>query len=230
MRAMILAAGRGERMRPLTDKTPKPLLIVGGKPLIVWHLERLKAAGFEQVVINHAYLGQQIEQYLGNGQQWGLSIRYSRETNALETAGGIANAMPLLTDQGQDVSPFLVVNADIYTDIDFASIKLSGKDLLHLVMVNNPPQHPNGDFAVIDNRLSLISTQQYTFSGVGIYHPALFENIEQGQVAKLAPFIRTAITEHRAAATIHSGQWDDIGTPERLHQINMFISQSRSNP
>ena len=143
MKAMILAAGRGERMRPLTDRSPKPLLVVGGKPLIVWHLERLAAAGFVDVVINHAHLGEQIEAALGNGSHWGLSIEYSTEKVALETAGGIANALPLLGE-----NPFLVVNGDIYTEVDFSQLKtaLQPNKQAHLVLVNNPPQHPNGDF------------------------------------------------------------------------------------
>ena len=145
MKAMILAAGRGERMRPLTDHTPKPLLKVGGKPLIVWHLERLAKAGFKEVVINHAHLGEQIEQALGDGSQWGLDIQYSPEKIALETAGGIANALPLLGS-----SPFLVVNGDTFTEINFADLTnvLQANHHAHLVLVNNPPQHPNGDFAI----------------------------------------------------------------------------------
>ncbi|TXI36760.1 MAG: nucleotidyltransferase family protein, partial [Methylophilus methylotrophus] len=145
MRAMILAAGRGERMRPLTDHTPKPLLQVGGKPLIVWHIERLARAGFSELVINHAHLGQQIETALGNGEQWRVRIRYSAEEVALETAGGIANALPLLGDQ-----PFLVVNGDVFTDIDYASLALPAGKLAHLVMVDNPPQHAAGDFGLKD--------------------------------------------------------------------------------
>ncbi|MDP3309262.1 nucleotidyltransferase family protein, partial [Methylotenera sp.] len=143
MKAMILAAGRGERMRPLTDHTPKPLLKVGGKPLIVWHLERLAKAGFKEIVINHAHLGGLIEAALGNGSQWGLTIQYSPEKIALETAGGIANALSLLGDE-----PFLVVNGDTFTEMDFAQLKLNPNNLAHLVLVDNPPQHPQGDFAI----------------------------------------------------------------------------------
>ena len=177
MKAMILAAGRGERMKPLTDHTPKPLLKVGGKPLIVWHLERLAEAGFKEVVINHAHLGAQIESALGNGAQWGLSIQYSPEKVALETAGGIANALELLANEKKVGEPFLVVNGDIYTEIDFRSIAFQAniledsegvKDVMaHLVLVDNPPQHPNGDFAIEGNPLENEAKQMLTFSGVG---------------------------------------------------------------
>lgn len=164
MKAMILAAGRGERMRPLTDHTPKPLLKVGGKPLIAWHLKRLAAAGFQDIVINHAHLGEQIESALGDGSQWGVRIQYSPEKIALETAGGIANALPLLGN-----APFLVVNGDVYTDIDFGTLKLVPPNLAHLVMVNNPPQHAAGDFALSSGKLSADGTEKLTFSGIGIY-------------------------------------------------------------
>ena len=223
MRAMILAAGRGERMSPLTDSTPKPLLKVGGKPLIVWHLERLAQAGFKEIVINHAHLGEQIEQALGNGAQWGLSIQYSPEKVALETAGGIANALHLLGS-----APFLVVNGDTFTDIDFADIHLATPNLAHLVMVDNPPQHPNGDFAIefksqSDGILKNIGEQMLTFSGVGVYHPDLFSEVVIGQPAKLAPLLRKAIENNAATAQYYSGVWHDIGTPERLQQIDRCL-------
>ena len=236
MRAMILAAGRGERMRPLTDHTPKPLLKVGGKPLIVWHLERLAKAGFKEIVINHAHLGEQIEQTLGNGAQWGLSIQYSPEKVALETAGGIANALHLL---GSD--PFLVVNGDTFTEIDFKSTEISFKSpalqpsihadaghalkLAHLVLVDNPPQHPNGDFAIefksqSDGMLKNEGAQMLTFSGVGVYHPELFAEVTKGQPAKLAPLLRKAIDNNAATAQYYQGVWHDIGTPERLKNLD----------
>ncbi len=215
MRAMILAAGRGERMRPLTDYTPKPLLKVGGKPLIGWHLESLAAAGFNEVVINHAYLGEQIKHTLGNGQQWGLSIEYSPEETALETAGGIANALHLL---GQDA--FLVVNGDIYTEMNFELLKLQTPNLAHLVMVNNPPQHANGDFAYSAGRLQLGGENKLTFSGVGVYHPDLFAEIVPGEAAKLAPLLKAAIVHERLTAQHYQGEWRDIGTPERLQELN----------
>ena len=215
MKAMILAAGRGERMRPLTDHIPKPLLKVGGKPLIVWHLERLAAAGFKEVVINHAHLGQQIEAALGDGSQWGLSIQYSPEKVALETAGGIANAMPLLGD-----APFLVVNGDVFADIDFGALKLTVPNLAHLVMVDNPPQHAAGDFALCDGRIYAGDDEKLTFSGIGVYHPSLFAGIAQGDAAKLAPLLRTAMMQGLVSGSHHQGAWHDIGTPERLHALD----------
>jgi N-acetyl-alpha-D-muramate 1-phosphate uridylyltransferase len=221
---MILAAGRGERMRPLTDHTPKPLLKVGGKPLIVWHLERLAKAGFKEIVINHAHLGAQIESALGNGAAWGVSIAYSPENVALETAGGIANALHLLGDV-----PFLVVNGDIYTEIDFKNTALeanihagAGHALksVYLVLVDNPPQHPNGDFAIENGKLQHVGKKMLTFSGVGVYHPDLFKEIVKGEPAKLAPLLRKAIDNKAATAQYYQGVWHDIGTPERLKSLD----------
>lgn len=220
MKAMILAAGRGERMRPLTDHTPKPLLKVHDKPLIVWHLENLAKAGFKQVVINHAHLGKQIEMALGDGSQWDLQISYSPEAIALETAGGIANALPLLTQNGNQMQPFLVVNGDTFTDIDFATIKLAPNMLAHLVLVENPPQHSQGDFAIQNGLLLNQGEPMRTFSGVGVYHPSLFASIKRGDAAKLAPLLRQAIAENKATAQYHQGMWHDIGTPERLQALN----------
>jgi MurNAc alpha-1-phosphate uridylyltransferase len=225
MKAMILAAGRGERMRPLTDHMPKPLLEVGGKPLIVWHLERLAKAGFKEVVINHAHLGEQIEQALGNGAQWGLHIQYSHEKIALETAGGIANALPLLTENVNGNEPFLVVNGDTYTEVDFAPLKLLPNNLAHLVLVDNPPQHPNGDFAIKNGLLQNEGLQKLTFSGVGVYHPTLFAGIVCGEPAKLAPLLRVAIAENRATAEYYRGMWHDIGTPERLTNLDRHLNE-----
>ena len=239
MRAMILAAGRGERMRPLTDTTPKPLLKVGGKPLIIWHLERLAAAGFTEVVINHAHLGEQIEATLGNGGNWGLSIAYSPENAALETAGGIANALDLLTENGEKIEPFLVVNGDTYSDFDFAGLThlsapsfLKGEgwgegkmvqNLAHLMLVNNPPQHPNGDFAIENGALKKEGLKMLTFSGIGIYHPGLFKDIVKGEPAKLAPLLRKAIDNNAATALHYQGVWHDIGTPERLNHLDEYL-------
>ena len=240
MKAMILAAGRGERMRPLTDHTPKPLLKVGGKSLIVWHLENLAKAGFKEIVINHAHLGEQIEHALGNGTHWGLSIQYSAEEVALETAGGIANALGLLTNDGRDMEQFLVVNGDTFTEIDFKSIVIKAHALqasmhaasggvknahAHLVLVNNPPQHPNGDFAIesknqLDGMLKNTGKQMLTFSGVGVYHPDLFVDIVKGQSAKLAPLLRKAIENNAATAQYYHGVWHDIGTPKRLKSLD----------
>ena len=225
MKAMILAAGRGERMRPLTDSTPKPLIKVGGKSLIVWHLERLAKAGFKEVVINHAHLGEQIEQALGNGSQWGMHIQYSPEKIALETAGGIANALPLLGDQ-----PFLVVNGDTFTEIDFSTLKLSHNTplqaLAHLVLVDNPPQHPNGDFAMEDGVLKNEGSQKLTFSGVGVYHPDLFASVVPGTPARMAPLLRQAITQNQATAEHYEGVWHDIGTLDRLESLDRRLNKN----
>lgn len=225
MKAMILAAGRGERMRPLTDQVPKPLLQVGGKSLIVWHLERLAAAGLREVVINHAHLGEQIEVALGDGARWGLSIRYSPEPpGALETAGGIVNALPLL---GAD-APFLVINGDIYCDWDVAraTTALSPGDIAHLVLVPNPQHHAQGDFVLrgraVDADIAARDTgsQALTFSGIGIYHPSIFAGIERGRPAKLAPLLRAAMGEQRVSGELHAGRWVDVGTPERLRELD----------
>lgn len=221
---MILAAGRGERMRPLTDNTPKPLLKVGGKPLIVWHLESLSKAGIKEVVINHAHLGEQIVNTLGNGQQWGMSIQYSAEKIALETAGGIAKALPLLGDE-----TFLVVNGDIYTDLDFSGCQMRASrmqqqnKLAHLFLVDNPAQHAQGDFALNAGLVSAEGQSKLTFSGVGIYHPCLFASVEQGQPAKLAPILREAMVQHQVSGEYYCGEWHDIGTPERLSALDLQL-------
>lgn len=220
MRAMILAAGRGERMRPLTDHTPKPLLSVGGKPLIIWHIERLAMAGVAELVINHAYLGQQIERALGDGRAWGVRIQYSPEEVALETAGGIANAMPLLGE-----APFIVVNGDVYTDIDYRTLSLPAGMLAHLVMVDNPPQHPQGDFCLQADRVQEAGPALLTFSGVGVYHPQLFAEITPGMPAKLAPLLRVAMRQQQVSGQHHAGLWHDIGTPQRLQQLDTHLRQ-----
>jgi len=230
MKAMILAAGRGERMRPLTDHTPKPLLLAGGEPLIGWHLRRLRAAGISQIVINHAWLGAQIEATLGDGAAYGVHIAYSPEGGkGLETAGGIATALPLLGD-----APFLVINGDVLTDIDFqAAIRIadalpqSGK-LAHLWLVDNPPHHPEGDFGLLsDGLVSASSTdgQALTFSGVGVYHPALFKDTPAHQAAKLAPLLRQAMNQSQISGEHHNGLWLDVGTVERLQEADR-IAQS----
>lgn len=215
---MILAAGRGERMRPLTDSTPKPLLPAAGKPLIVWHLERLAAAGFREVVINHAHLGDQIEARLGGGDTWGLAIRYSAEpVGALETAGGIVQALPLL---GTD--PFLVINGDIWCDWDpaRATIPLRGGDLARLVLAPNATHHPVGDFSLCEGRVHGEGEPRLTFAGIGIYRHELFAGIVRGQSARLAPLLRAAMTEERVAGEFHAGRWVDVGTPERLTALD----------
>lgn len=220
---MILAAGRGERMRPLTDHTPKPLLMAGGKPLIVWHVEKLAGAGIGRVVINHAHLGEQIEAMLGNGDAFGVRITYSREGTALETAGGIATALPLLGD-----APFLVVNADIWTDYDFRQLlpRLDAMrtqrddSLAYLVLVDNPPQHARGDFFLDGNHVHSGGMPLLTFSGIGIYRPALFAGLVAGVPAKLAPLLRRAMDSGQVTGEHYAGRWRDIGTPERLAALN----------
>jgi len=223
MKAMILAAGRGERMRPLTNHTPKPLLEVGGKPLIVWHIERLAQAGITDLIINHAHLGEKIESSLGDGSQFGVNIKYSNEGKALETAGGIAFALPMLGD-----SPFAVINGDIWCDYDFshlpeiaATLKAQG-DLAHLVLVDNPPQHPNGDFGLFDHRVTE-SSPKLTFSGIGIYCSELFNNIPHAQKAPLAPLLYEQIGAGKVSGDHHAGIWADVGTPQRLAELDSQI-------
>ncbi len=222
MKAMILAAGRGERMRPLTDACPKPLLEVGGKPLIVWHLERLAAAGFSEVVINHAHLGTMIEQRLGDGSPWQLHLHYSPEPpGALETAGGIAKALPLL---GKD--PFLVINGDVWCDwnptaaLALAEDLAARRDLAWLLLTANPPQHPAGDFTLRDGRVGNGADRRLTFTGIGVYHPDLFRDIVPGQVARLAPLLRDGADRGRVGGTLHAGRWTDVGTPQRLAELD----------
>ncbi len=217
---MILAAGRGERMRPLTDHTPKPLLQAGGKPLIVWHIERLVRAGIADLVINHAHLGLQIEQALGDGSRFGARIRYSDEGTALETAGGIAFALHLLGDQ-----PFAVVNGDIWCDYDFARMPAlaaqmqRSQDNLHLVLVDNPEHHPNGDFGLHGARVT-DTAPRLTFSGIGLYRPELFAHIARGTRAPLAPLLREQIAAGKAGGEHHRGLWIDVGTPQRLDELD----------
>ena len=217
MKAFILAAGRGERMRPLTDSTPKPLLMAGGKPLIVWHLERLAAAGFREVIINHAHLGERIEAALGDGSQWGLSIRYSPEPpGALETAGGIANALPLLGDQ-----PFLVVNGDVYCDIDFGHFSGSTAAEAHLVMVANPAHHAGGDFSLDGERVVYANGEQtFTYAGIGVFSSSFFTGVKRGEVMKLRPLLDAAIAAGALTGERFAGRWVDVGTPERLAELD----------
>jgi MurNAc alpha-1-phosphate uridylyltransferase len=229
--AMILAAGRGERMRPLTDHTPKPLLPAGGKPLIVWHIERLRAAGFTHIVVNHAHLGQQIEAALGNGAAFGVSITYSREASALETAGGIATALPLIKSE-----VFPVVNGDIYCEYDFSRLAepmarlAAGHDQAHLVLVDNPPHHPQGDFVLDAGRVSPLSAlhSRLTFSGIGVYHRALFARTPAGEKAPLAPLLRQAIEAGRASGEHYAGRWVDVGTPTRLTALDEELRQQHA--
>jgi N-acetyl-alpha-D-muramate 1-phosphate uridylyltransferase len=210
-RAMLLAAGRGERMRPLTDATPKPLLMVRGKPLIVHHLERLARCGVRDVVINVAWLGDRIRAALGDGAAFGVSIRYSEEgAQALETGGGIFQALPWLGSE-----PFLVVNGDVFTDFDFAALSIGPEAWAHLLLVPNPAQHPQGDFALEDGRVVEAGAARWTYSGIGLYRAALFEGCRPGRFP-LLPLLRRAIAAGRLSGQIYHGAWSDVGTVERL--------------
>ena len=222
MKAMILAAGLGTRMRPLTDVTPKPLLEVGGIPLIVWHLEKLAHFGFQEVVINIAHLGYKIPEALGDGSEWGLKIIYSdeQEEGGLESAGGIVKALPML----EDSDPFLVVNGDIWTDYNFdASLLLSEGILAHLILVPNPEHNPKGDFALLEGKV--VDNPCYTFSGIGYYSPKLFADVLYGKSA-LAPLLRQAMREGKVTGELYEGEWYDIGTPERLEMLNARLFNS----
>lgn len=239
MKAMILAAGKGERMRPLTLERPKPLLEVGGRPLIEHHLQGLAVAGFSEVVVNLSWLGEQIPAALGDGARFGLALSYSAEGPApLETGGGIFRALAQLCPRG--VEPFLVLNGDVWMDYPYAALRekfsngLPGRDQAHLVLVPNPDHNPKGDFAYDSGRMVepvpgmradtevaalLRSLPRYTFSGLGVYHPSLFNGCSDG-VFKLAPLLRSAAVNGRVGAEIHRGDWQDIGTPERLAALN----------
>lgn len=219
MKAMILAAGRGERMRPLTDHTPKPLLRAGGQMLIEYHLRALVAAGITEIVINHAHLGEQIEAALGDGRAYGALIRYSPEGSALETGGGIFRALPLL-----GAGPFLVVNGDVWSDYPFGRLPAAPAGLVHLVLVDNPPHHPKGDFALRDGRLvDADGLARLTFSGIGLYRPELFAGCRPGPFP-LAPLLRAAIARGEATGEHYRGQWVDVGTPERLAELDRRLA------
>ncbi len=217
MRAMILAAGRGERMRPLTDTCPKPLLKVGKKCLIEYHIQNLVAAGFTDIVINHAYLGEQIERTLGTGQQYGAQLYYSPEGTALETGGGIFNALPLLGN-----SPFLVVNGDVWCDYNFNQIPKSLTGLAHLILINNPEHNLKGDFHLQDNKVYSEATPRLTFSGIGVYHPDLFMNSTAGRFS-LVPLLINAMKMGKVTGEHYQGEWLDIGTPQRLEELNQRL-------
>jgi len=220
---MILAAGRGERMRPLTDHTPKPLLVAGGKPLIVWHLERLAAAGFTEIVVNHAHLGQQIEATLGDGSPWGLHIQYSPEPpGALETAGGIATALPLLGEQ-----PFLVVNGDVWCDWDFNRARHLADRPAHLVMVANPEHHAGGDFSLDGERVIYANGEQtLTYAGIGVFSPAFFADVQPGTIKKLRPLLDAAIRLGTLTGERFAGRWVDVGTPQRLTELDQELKNA----
>jgi MurNAc alpha-1-phosphate uridylyltransferase len=228
MKVMLLAAGRGERMRPLTDACPKPLLPVAGRPLIAWHLQRLAAAGFTEVVINLSWLGEQIAAALGDGSSHGVHIQYSREPwPALETGGGIFNALPLLGGE-----PFLLVNGDVFTDVDFDSLKLAPGDLAQLVLVPNPEHHPRGDFRLAGGRIveeGAAGAESLTYSGIAVLHPALFEGCEAGRFPLLPPLQR-ARAAGRLGGQRHDGRWLDVGTPERLAALDAELTAMRASP
>lgn len=221
MKAMILAAGHGTRMRPLTDHTPKPLLKVAGKPLIVWHIEKLRQAGFQDIVINIAWLGKQIPQALGDGKQFGVHLHYSDEQHegALETAGGIIKALALLGD-----ATFLVINGDVWCDYPFSTNDpLKAGDLAHLILVNNPQHNPDGDFALQQGRVVNEGEPKFTFSGIGYYSPALFKGLPEGK-RPLAPLLRAAMKTNKVSGEVYRGDWHDIGTPERLEALERYLT------
>lgn len=222
MKAMILAAGKGERMRPLTLHTPKPLVRAAGVPLIEYHLRALQTAGITDLVINHAWLGQQIEDHLGDGKALGLNIQYSPEGEPLETGGGIFRALPLLGDQ-----PFLVVNGDIWTDCDFAFLKRPIGGLAHLVLVDNPEHHPDGDFALVNGQVcDDASLTRLTYSGIAVLHPDLFSGCSDGPF-KLAPLLRAAIADGQVTGEHFTGRWVDVGTLERLAEVEQLLAVQR---
>jgi MurNAc alpha-1-phosphate uridylyltransferase len=223
MKAMILAAGKGERMRPLTLTTPKPLIRAAGVPLIEYHVRALATAGFTEIVINHAWLGQQIEDYLGDGSQFGVNIQYSPEGEPLETGGGIFRALPLLGDE-----PFLVVNGDIWTDYDFSALRQTIAGLAHLVMVDNPEHHTSGDFTLIDAQVQdrAPGSPALTYSGIAVLHPQLFAGCTAGAF-KLAPLLRKAMADGQVSGEHLQGQWVDVGTHERLAEVEHLLEASR---
>ncbi|MGQ0652365.1 MAG: N-acetylmuramate alpha-1-phosphate uridylyltransferase MurU [Betaproteobacteria bacterium] len=226
MKAMLLAAGRGERLRPLTDSVPKALVVAGGKPLIVRHLERLAAAGCREAVINVSHLGETLIDALGDGRRYGLSLAYSRETQPLETAGGIAQALPVL-----GAAPFLLVNADIYCEIDFGALMARGLDgpLAHLVLIPNPPHRAGGDFALERGRVRNTGTPRYTYAGVALVSPQLVAGVRAGEKAPLAPLLRDAADRDRLSGELYSGRWQDVGTVERLAELEAWLNTAHGH-
>lgn len=219
MKCMLLAAGLGLRLRPLTNHKPKPLLNVGGKPLIEHHLEKLYAAGYRDIVINISHLGEMIKEHLGNGKNYGVSITYSEEGDSpLETGGGIVQALPLL---GSD--PFLVINSDIWCDHPLSFANLSSEKQAHIVLTSNPPHNPKGDFVYEFGKVYNNGKNFLTFSGIGVYRPSLFRKLPNIKCA-LAPILRNAIENRLVGGEYFTGNWFDIGTPERLKQVNEFLS------
>jgi MurNAc alpha-1-phosphate uridylyltransferase len=224
MKAMVLAAGRGERLRPLTDEIPKALVEAGGKPLIAWHLERLARAGIREAVVNVSHLGSRIVERLGDGARFGLRIAYSRERERLETAGGIANARGLLGP-----APFLLVNADVYCECDFARLtKLAlGERLAHLVLVPNPAHRAEGDFSLERGRVGNDAAPRYTYAGVAVMNPALVEPVKAGEKAALGPLLRDAAARGLLGGELYEGAWQDVGTVERLAELERYLWKTR---
>lgn len=225
MKAMILAAGRGERLRPLTDTVPKPLVPVLGKPLIIYHIEKLVALGITDIVINHAWLGHKLVEALGDGSALGADLRYSAEEHALETGGGIKCALPLLCD-GKNDDPFLVINGDVFIDALPPLTVLENDTLAHLWLVPNPEQHPQGDFALNGNRISEQGDAKCTFSGIGIYRPSLFKGTPDGAFA-LGPLLRSHMAQGQISGAIFEGLWCDVGTLPRLQALELTLQNSK---
>ena len=228
--AMLLAAGRGERMRPLTDHTPKPLLEVGGQSLIERHIRKLAAAGFERLIINHAHLGERIVSAVGDGSRWGVMILYSPEHEALETAGGIANALELIR-----ADAFAVANSDVYSEYDYAGLKAAAERLLdntrtvaHLVLVDNPPHNLSGDFALDNGKVGLATANRLTFSGLAAYRRDLFASVRPGEKKPLAPLLATEAQAGRVTGEHYRGNWTDVGTPERLVFLDNSLHRKES--
>ena len=227
---MIFAAGRGERMRPLTDKRPKPLLEAGGKALIVWQIERLAAAGFKTIVINHAWLGRMLQSNLGNGSRWGVDIRYPHEIHALETAGGIANALPLLEEDGE-ATVFLAVSGDVFCEFDYASLRarapemaLAAQPAMHLVMVPNPPFHTLGDFALNPNgTLALDGSPRYTFGNIGLYDTRMFRDLAPNTRRALTPYYQETVAAGSATGELFEGRWENVGTAAQLEALDRAL-------
>jgi MurNAc alpha-1-phosphate uridylyltransferase len=226
MKAMILAAGRGERLRPLTDRLPKALVRAGGKPLLEWHLERLAAAGAREVVINVAHLGEQVAAFAGDGARWGLAIAWSREAEPLETAGGIAQARALL-----GTAPFLLVNADVYCEVQFSRLlqRDLGRRLAHLVLVPNPAHRPQGDFSLRGEAVGNQGAPRYTYAGVAVVSPSLVAGVAQGERAPLAPLLRAAADRGQISGELYPGRWQDVGTAERLAELETMLASNHGH-
>ena len=221
MKAMILAAGRGERMRPLTDRHPKPLLKVDGRALIEWHIEALKETGIKEILINTSWLGEQIPEYLGDGAYWGVNLTFSHEPQALETAGGIRKALEFFGD-----APFIVVNGDVWSDFSYEGLLDKPSKLAHIVLVPNPEHNPQGDFLLREDGLVVAEGESCaTFSGIGVYKPEIFKGLFMDEPYPLAPVLRELMVEAEVTGELYDGRWYDIGTPERLEALNLSFQR-----